>query len=178
MMRGAFGKWAVVALALTVVVACAPEEPKLLNLKADNTGPDEFMILPSKPLESPEDFEALPEPTPGGTNRTDPTPEADAVAALGGKPERLERNGLRSGEAALVNHASRYGRNGEIRDVLAAEDLEFRRRNNGRLLERLFNVSVYFKAYAAQSLDQYYELERLRRAGIWTPAVPPEGAQQ
>ena len=45
-----------------------------------------------------------------------------------------------------------------------------------RMLERLFNVSVYFKAYAPMSLDQYLELLRLRNAGVWTPAVPPDGA--
>lgn len=175
-MQGVFGKAAIAVLALVALVACAPKEPQLLNLKADTSGPDEFMILPTKPLQAPESYTELPEPTPGGKNLADPTPFADAVEALGGDGARVERSGLYSGEQALVNHASRFGRSADIRDVLAAEDLEYRRQNNGRLLERLFNVSVYFKAYAPMSLDQYLELLRLRNAGVWTPAVPPDGA--
>ena len=35
-----------------------------------------------------------------------------------------------------------------------SEDLEWRRDNNGRVLERLFNVNVYYKAYRKQRLDQ------------------------
>jgi hypothetical protein len=49
--------------------------------------------------------------------------------------------------------------------------------NDGRLLERLFNVNVYFKAYRSQELDQYLELQRLRRLGIRTPAAPPDPAR-
>jgi hypothetical protein len=40
----------------------------------------------------------------------------------------------------------------------------------------VFNVSVYFKAYRPQSLDQYAELYRLRRAGVRTVAAPPDPA--
>src|SRR5690606_14313634 len=57
-------------------------EPVLLHLKNATRGPDEFSILPTKPLEAPKDFAALPPPTPGGKNLVDPTPDEDAVAAL------------------------------------------------------------------------------------------------
>ena len=80
----------------------------------------------------------------------------------------------RSNDGALLSHTRRYGVDPQIRQDLAAADLEFRRQNDGRLLERLFNVNVYFRAYEEMELDQYAELERLRRAGIRTPAVPPE----
>ncbi|WP_439140413.1 DUF3035 domain-containing protein, partial [Roseicyclus sp.] len=63
----------------------------------------------------------------------------------------------------------------DIRNVLAAEDLTFRSNNSGLLLERLFNTNVYFSAYREMSLDRYAELDRLRRAGVRTPAAPPEG---
>jgi hypothetical protein len=53
--------------------------------------------------------------------------------------------------------------------------LDFRSRNTGLFLERLFNTNVYFSAYREMSLDRYAELERLRRAGVRTPAAPPEG---
>ena len=62
----------------------------------------------------------------------------------------------------------------QSRRTLAAEDLEFRRDHNPKLLERLFAVNVYFTAYAPMSLDQYAELARFRAAGVLTPAAPPE----
>ncbi len=162
---------------LAALSACsrADEDPNLLNISQPRAeGPDEFAVLPTKPLEMPENMAALPEPTPGGVNRTDPTPEADAIAALGGNAAVLSRA---SGDGALVAYARRFGSDPNIRPQLAAADLEFRRRNDGRLLERLFNVNVYFRAYEEMSLDQHRELERLRRAGIRTPAVPPDPAE-
>jgi hypothetical protein len=166
---------AIVASA-ALLSACAQDgEPRLLNLGKDGPGPEEFAVLPTKPLEAPPDFQALPAPTPGGGNITDPTPEADAVAALGGNPARvLDGGGVR--DQALVARAGRFGVDPAIRQTLAAADLEYRRQNDGRLLERLFNVNVYFRAYEPFHLDQYVELERFRRAGVWTPAVPPDPA--
>ncbi|MBT8418010.1 MAG: DUF3035 domain-containing protein [Silicimonas sp.] len=155
------------------LVACGgSDEPNLLNISQPRAeGPDEFAILPAKPLQLPEDVAALPPPTPGGANLTDPTPLADAAVAMGGRPEVLTR---RSTDGALISYAGRYGIEDDIRPRLAAADLEYRRQNDGRLLERLFNVNVYFRAYEQLSLDQYAELERLRRAGIRTSAVPPD----
>ena len=159
-----------VLLALALV-ACSETEPMLMNI-AQNTGsPDEFAVLPTKPLEMPGDLTALPAPVPGAANRADPTPQADVIAALGGNPNRLNDP---SREADVVTYASRYGVDSNIRETLAAEDLEFRRENNGRLLERLLNVNVYFDAYRSQSLDQHLELNRFRRAGVRTVAAPPD----
>ena len=45
----------------------------------------------------------------------------------------------------------------------------------GGLLERLFNVNVYFKAYSKMMLDQYAELERWRAIGVPTVGAPPQG---
>jgi hypothetical protein len=45
------------------------------------------------------------------------------------------------------------------------------------VLERLFNVNVYFRAYQRQSLDKYAELDRFRRLGVRTPAAPPNYTQ-
>lgn len=161
---------AVITLGLVVltIAGCAPREPNLVNLPPKE-GPDEFAILPTKPLQAPPDFAALPAPTPGGTNLVDPTPRADAVAALGGGREARS-----TGDAALVAHATRFGVAPDIRPALAAEDLEFRRANDGRVLERVFNVNVYFDAYEPLELDQHQELERFRAAGVPTPAAPPE----
>lgn len=166
------GRKAIILLGAAVLALSACDrnrEPSLLNVKSSTEGPDEFAIVPNKPLQQPEPGAALPQPTPGGVNRADQTPFADAAVALGGSPD----GGIRDG--GLVNYASRYGLTPGIRQQLAAEDLEYRRENDGRLLERLFNVNVYFKAYEKQSLDQYAELERLRRLGVRTVSAPPEG---
>lgn len=159
-------------LALILTLGGCSGNDGLLNIKQERgEGPDEFSVLPTKPLQMPENLAALPEPTPGGTNLTDPTPEIDVAAALGGNAAVLSRA---STDGALLAHATRFGIAQNIRSELAAADLEFRRNNQGRLLERVFDVNVYFRAYEFMELDQYAELERLRRSGVRTPAVPPE----
>ncbi len=174
-MQGALGKMALLVVVAAVLSACSQKEPQLMNFRSDGTGPDEFQILPTKPLEDPASYRELPTPTPGGTNRTDPSPFADAAEALGGSGVAATSSPMRASERALVSYASRFGVAADIRQTLAAEDLEWRHKHDGRLLERLFNVSVYYKAYRAMSLDQRAELERLRRLGIWTPTAPPQG---
>lgn len=160
-------------VALGALTACGRDAPQLLNLGRDQgPGPDEFAILPTNPLEMPEDLASLPTPTPGSANRVDQDPERAAALALGGNVDAAP-----SGGAGLVTYTTRFGVADGIRGTLASEDLAFRQRNDGRLLERLFNVNVYHRAYEPVSLDQYAELERLRRAGIRTPAVPPENAE-
>ena len=162
---------AVIALAATLLLsACASGDPELMNLTSGE-GPDEFGIVPPKPLAMPETLAELPTPTPGGGNRADRDPEGEAIAALGGKPGAS--GGIPSGDAALYAHAARYGVESGIRSTLATEDLEWRRDNNGRVLERWFNVNVYYKAYRKQSLDQQSELARWRDAGVRTSSAPP-----
>ncbi|MCF6314791.1 MAG: DUF3035 domain-containing protein [Marinosulfonomonas sp.] len=177
-MQIARGTIALALIAVLAVSACGGrKDPQLMNIRSNTEGPDEFTILPGKPLESPDFTVALPTPTPGGANLTDPTPKADAIAALGGDPARLNRTGggtIGRGDASIVTHARRFGVTSGIRQALAAEDLEFRGRNRGRVLERAFNVNVYFKAYRKQSLDQYNELQRFRRLGVRTPSAPPD----
>ena len=164
------GVLALAAMAM-LLSACDGGEPRLMNLRATGNGPDEFAILPPKALQMPTDLKALPQPTLGGNNLTDPTPEADAMAALGGRIQ--QGAGVPAGDSALVNHASRYGRTASIRTDLAAEDLEYRRDNKGRVMERIFNVNTYFKAYKNQSLDQQAELKRWRKRGVRTVSAPP-----
>jgi len=156
-----------------VLSACTAADPDLLTVRTDD--PDEFAIVPTKPLQQPEDFASLPQPTPGGRNLVDPTPEADAAAALGGNVAVLNRP---SSDGALVSYVGRYGITPNIRGELAASDLAFRQRNPGRILERAFSVTTYYRAYRPQSLDQHAEIERFRAAGVRTPAAPPEEAAQ
>lgn len=177
-MRGTQGRRSLRALAWACLAgltlsACGNSDkvPQLMNLRSSTNGPDEFAILPSKPLELPDDLTALPEPTPGQGNLTDPNPQADAIAALGGQVR--EAGGIPAGDAGLTNYASRNGVAADIRTALAAEDLEFRQKNDARLLEKIFDLNVYFRVYERQSLDQHAELARWRRAGARTPSAPP-----
>ena len=170
-MRAAKGRAVIAVATMVTLAACGGGgDPKLMNLRA-GSGPDEFAIVPPKPLEMPENLSDLPEPTPGGFNRTDQNPEADAAVALGGKPSAA--GGIPAGDSALYAHAARFGVDGGIRATLASEDLEWRRNNNGRPLERLFNVNVYYRAYSKQRLDQQAELARWRKLGVRTSSAPP-----
>ncbi len=171
-MRAARGITAVAAAALLALAACGSDnDPRLMNLRSSTNGPDEFGILPPKALDLPEDLASLPEPTPGGENRTDPQPLDDAVVALGGTAQR--GTGVPPGDSALYAQAGRYGVAAGIRQTLASEDLDWRRDNNGRVLEKLFKINVYYRAYRKESLDQEAELARWRRAGARTPSAPP-----
>ncbi len=156
----------------TLLSACASTKvPSLMNLRSDTNGPDEFAILPVKPLEMPKDLASLPEPSPNGTNLVDPNPFGDAIVALGGKPR--DPNSASGADGGLIAYAAREGVTQDVRGVLAAEDLDYRQRNNGRLLERLFKVNTYFKAYRRQALEQDQELARWRAQGVATPSAPP-----
>lgn len=137
-------------------------------LDSGTAGPDEFSVLPSKPLEAPDSLTALPTPTPGGTNLADQTPLADAAVALGGSPARAP-----SGDSALLASAQRLGTTENIRGVLAAEDARFRRGRARLGAWNPFGRDRYFQAYARQRLDAYAEYERFRNAGTQVPSAPP-----
>ncbi|MDR5652589.1 DUF3035 domain-containing protein [Ruixingdingia sedimenti] len=161
----------ILILALSACGGGRGDAPVLRNLRSATGGPDEFAILPPKPLQMPPDFTALPEPTPGGGNLTDRDPMADAMVALGGKP------GAGGNDGALVAAASAHGVSPTIREDLAREDYAIRDRNRPKLLERLLGTDVYNKAYSDQTVEQQRELERWRAAGRRTPASPPDPKQ-
>ncbi len=176
-MRAGRGAWAIAIAAILTLGACSGDQ-SLMNVRSTTEGPDEFGVLPIKPLEMPDNLASLPAPTPGGTNITDPTPTADAIVALGGRPSAVTGRGVPAGDGGLAGYAGRYGVTPDIRQVLAAEDLEYRQRNQGRVLEKLFNLNVYYKAYAPYSLDQYDELEKWRARGQRTVSAPPPGPRE
>ncbi len=131
------------AVALMALAGCSDKEPTLMNVRASGNGPDEFAILPPKPLQLPENLVELPQPTPGGFNRTDPTPNDDAIVAMGGK--RAGRPWHRGAGSCIAGTGPALWRRCGIRQVLAAEDLEYRRKNDGRLLERLVQRERLFQ---------------------------------
>lgn len=169
--RNRIGMAGLLAAVLLLAACDGKRPPNLMNLRSATRGPDEFGILPTKPLQMPDDLAALPEPVPGGANLTDPTPQADAIAALGGDAAVTARPA--AGDGAILATATRFGVAADIRTTLAAEDVAYRRKHNGRLLERLFAITVYYRAYLPMSLDQEKELARWRAAGIRTVSAPP-----
>ncbi|MGR3562514.1 MAG: DUF3035 domain-containing protein [Heliomarina sp.] len=166
-MRTALG---IIVVALAVS-GCS--QKGLMNLRSDSYGPDEFLILPNKELEIPDNLNALPEPTPGMGNRVDPNPKADAVAALGGNPATLGQTAVPSGDGALIAQANRYGTPGSIRTELAAADAEFRRRQSRGTRIRLFPVDRYQQAYRREAIDPFEMNSRYRASGYMTPTAPP-----
>lgn len=160
-------------IAITAVIglsACGSNQ--LMNIETGQNSPDEFAILPTRPLTMPPDLALLPAPTPGGANMTDPNPNADAVAALGGNPARLADQGIAASDSALVAHATRRGSDPAIREKLAQADVEWRSRNKRRPLEALFGTTVYQRAYRPLALDGQSEQQRWQRAGAITQTSP------
>lgn len=166
------GIMAVMALAMLASCAGYERDVGLRDLRTNRGTPEEFAIVPRKPLEIPETLNQLPTPAPGAVNRTDQTPLGDAVAALGGNPARLALTAVPAADSAFVGRTGRFGRDGNIRDVLAAEDLDFRKRRS-LFSWKLFKEDEYNRAYRRQRLDAGAELQRFRRLGIQTPSAPP-----
>ncbi|WP_170571594.1 DUF3035 domain-containing protein [Ruegeria atlantica] len=162
-------------LAVTLAFAVAGcSDIGLRHLEAPGDGPDEFSVMPVKPLTQPKDYKFLPAPTPGGANLTDPNPKADAVVALGGNEAALNPNtAVPSGDAALVTASSRYGVPSNTRQVVDTEDAEFRRKQGRWTRLRLFKVDRYEQVYQRQALDADAQNQAARRVGLETPSAPP-----
>lgn len=157
------------------VAACArgDREIDLRQLRSSDNGPDEFSILPTKPLQTPDNYTALPAPTPGGRNLVDQNPLGDAVATLGGRPAALEGTGVPASDGALVQHASRNGVPGNIRETVAQEDEDFRQRRGRFQKLRIFVKNKYNDVYKGQKLDSVQTNQAYRRVGVPTPSAPP-----
>jgi DUF3035 family protein len=164
---------AIILLGAVALGGCAKKE--LRQIESTGAGPDEFMILPNKPLTAPKDYDVLPAPTPGGANLVDQNPRSDAVVALGGRASALESKGVPASDGTLVAQASRYGVPSNTRVALAAEDAEFRKRKRRFSGWKLFPGDRYAEAYNREILDAQGETQRFRRAGFPTPSSPPGG---
>ncbi|MGI3169518.1 DUF3035 domain-containing protein [Pseudooceanicola sp. C21-150M6] len=162
--------------ALMALSACGGQDGEypLHNIRQSSNGPDEFTIVPNRPLEMPLSLTELPPPTPGQSNRTDLTPEADAVAALGGNPAAELSRGVGAGDGALVTAAGRRGVDPNIRTVLAEEDADFRKRQYRFRRLQVFAADKYYPAYKKETLDSQATKRLWRRAGAPTPTAPPE----
>ena len=157
-------------LMMTIVSACSNQGLK--QVSSNSRGPDEFIVEPKAELTMPDDFAALPAPTPGQGNRTDVDPVADMVVALGGRPTDVNA-AIPSSDGALVTAASRFGVSPNIRQALAEEDREFRRGQSRFTQFKLFPEDLYDEVYSSQALDARGTAEAWRRVGARTPSFPP-----
>jgi len=165
---------AVILVAVLALAGCS--KTTLHDLRTTEPGPDEFSVIPAKPLTAPADYSALPVPTPGQGNATDHHPLQDAVAALGGRPSAMDETvGASATDAGLVHYVSRFGVPAGIRQTVAEEDADFRKRRGRFLNIRLAKKDRYSDVYKRQRLNQHNELLRWRRAGAQTPSAPPKG---
>ena len=156
------------------VTACGRGETifdKNGDFKIRDAGPDEFSIIPTKPLEIPEDTVTLPEPTLGSKNRVDVEPERDAIVALGGKPDRLDSELIARDEQALIAAASRTGVSGNIREQIDADAEVIAKKKRPRFFQRWIGHDGRLQTYKAEALDPTTETNRLRRQGVRTPSV-------
>jgi hypothetical protein len=159
---------ALVVLAALALAACEGGVAGVLRSSGATSTPDEFMVLPTRPLEMPENFAALPPPTPGRASRVDYQPHAEAIAGLTGAP------GPAGNADGTVLVAQAGPRQPGIRQALAVEDAEWRETHRGLLIPRLIAKDRDTVTYQPMILDAPSEFERLRAAGVAQPPAPPQ----
>lgn len=160
-------------LGALVLAGCAETEgARSLTLVGRNDGPNEFSLVPARPLQQPQDLTVLPEPTPGGPNRADRAPQAEAIATLGGDQSVLA-GPIPAADRALLANATRFGVDENIRRDLARDDAEYLRQPRGILRRRGVSPEEYLDAYDFMALDQATMNHVSRRVGTRTPGVQP-----
>lgn len=165
-------KAAAVFALLSSLVACGRgggQSGSILNLRQSAVAPDEFLVVPQKPLETPSDLSQLPTPVPGAPDRVAIDFEANLLTALGGRPGR--GGAAPATDAALLNAVRVNGVTPDIRDLLRQEDQAYRDARKGRL-SRLEKKRLAATIYDRFLLDPFAEAARLRSQGVKTPAVP------
>ena len=160
------------ALILTTLTLSGCANQGLRDLRNNSGGPDEFLVEPKAPLQAPQNFTELPPPTPGQANLTDKYPLAEAVVAVGGRPQ-ASGGGVPASDGAIVTAASRFGVTQDIRGTLASSDEQFRKRKARFTQYRIVPVDRYNQAYRRQALDAHHVAGRWRNAGARTPSYPP-----
>ena len=132
--------------------------------------PDEFMVLPTRPLEMPENFAALPPPTPGAANRVDYRPHAEAIAGLTGRPRAPDAGGARAGRRGRARATRRSAAQ------LAAEDVTGGRPTAACCCERLIaeRQAMIVDLRRPMVLDAPGRVRAAARdPGVQVPAAPP-----
>ena len=154
---------------LFFIAACSSDDARLRDLYDVGTGPEEFAVLPSKPLIIPSNLRELPVPDETVENLADQTPKRDLIEKLGGSID--ETKSAPKKDRDLLNYVSRAGVNANIREELAEEDRKFLRRMGVLTGVKLFLVDMYNQIYRKMTLSAPKEFERWRSLGIRTPLM-------
>ena len=96
-----------VFVTLFLIAACSSDDARLRDLYDVGTGPEEFAVLPSKPLIIPSNLRELPVPDETVGNLADPTPKRDLIEKLGGSLD--ETKIVPKKDKGLLNYVSRAG---------------------------------------------------------------------
>jgi len=160
----------VISLLMMSLTACAKDG--LSNFDVSGNGPDDFLVSPSKPLQEPASYAALPTPTLGQGNLVDATPLEDAVVALGGLIGEPNVN-LPALDGTLIQYVSRFGVIPDVRALLAAKDAAFRKSAIRFTQFRILKDDLYGEIYRRETLDPNKIARLYRSNGIATPTAPP-----
>ncbi len=142
-----------------VLAGCSGAKDRLGLTKST---PDEFAVIKRAPLEMPQDYSALPPPSPGASRPQEQKPVVGARQTVFGKALREERRTSES-EAALLNQTGAVETDPEIRrtiDKEAVENAEKDRPVADKLLNWSSGSSVHIPATV---VDPEKEAERLKR---------------
>ena len=161
-----------ILVSLFLLTACSSDNARLRDLYDAGTGPEEFAVLPSKPLKIPNNLKNLPVPDLAVGNLADPTPKRDLIEMLGGSID--DAKSIPERDENLLNYVSRTGVDTNIREELAEEDRKFLRRMGVLTSVKLFRVDRYNQIYRKMTLSASKELERWRSLGIRTPSMSSE----
>tara|TARA_B100001057_G_scaffold349996_1_gene351485 strand:+ start:82 stop:588 length:507 start_codon:yes stop_codon:yes gene_type:complete len=157
---------------LFLLSACSSDDARLRDLYDVGTGPEEFAVLPSKPLKIPNNLKNLPVPDTAAGNLADPTPKRDLIVMLGGSIDNSIS--IPEKDKNLLKYVSRAGVDTNIREELAEEDRNFLRRMGVLTSVKLFRVDRYNQIYRKMTLSAPKELERWRSLGVRTPSMSSE----
>lgn len=163
------------AAIVITLAACTGQEgdvPDLSRYHSKGT-PDEFAVVVYERIDIPAKGDELPTPGTVGT-RVLQRPEAKATIALGGRDTNRRDGETPSGDATLTTYMASLGTRDDIRQVIAQEDLELRKANPGRYLEKVFGSNIYYRVYEDMTLDAYEETDRLAGLGYRVLQPPPE----
>jgi len=123
--------------------------------------PDEFAVQTVKPLQLPEDFAALPTPTPGTRSPLQADPIADArQLLLGEAPAQPANARISASESALLASTNAQAPDPSIRSVLDAEQAALVASQPTYALENVI-PSIRRDPNAGQALTASEERERL-----------------
>lgn len=172
-------------LAVLALAGCSQIGDPIEAIGARRPAPDEFKVVPRKPLVVPPTLAqatALPTPDPGRPSPLEPDPAADAVAALTGTtatPRPTATTSISAGESALLSAADAASSNPEIRTQLESDRLAAETADANEPYEPPSLVELFFgkdeeeeALDPAIALDAIAESQRLQREGVAAPNDP------